>query len=183
MKEIASFLPHEDITFIGAGRNRGARPHTTGAGGLRRPAATLPSLPANVGGVGKTVFMDVVVKGLIIAACGVIALVANPLIRLFLRKIEPKTPKADERLLSVERKLPGGRWIGVLERAGVYACLVAGFPAGLAFIIAIKGLGRYPELRAQADPRVGELFIIGTFASMLWAAAFAGIAYWVVRLW
>ncbi|SJM62905.1 hypothetical protein [Gulosibacter sp. 10] len=127
--------------------------------------------------------VDLLLKALVIAVCGAIALLANPLIRMFLRRIEPPQPKADERVLDAERTLPGGRWIGVFERAGVYACLVAGFPAGLAFIIAIKGLGRYPELRAQANPRVGELFIIGTLASMLWAAAFAGIAYGAVRLW
>lgn len=127
----------------------------------------------------------VLVDALVIAVCGVGALIANPVIRLLLRKISPETASNESSLplLSAERDLPGGRWIGMLERIAVYACLVAGFPAGLAFVIAIKGLGRYPELRAQANPRVGELFIIGTFASMLWAAAFAGIAYWVVNTW
>lgn len=127
----------------------------------------------------------VLVDALVIAACGVGALIANPVIRLLLRKISPATASNESSLplLSAERDLPGGRWIGILERIAVYACLVAGFPAGLAFVIAIKGLGRYPELRAQANPRVGELFIIGTFASMLWAAAFAGIAYGVVNTW
>lgn len=127
--------------------------------------------------------LELLLKGLIVVACGIAALLANPLIRAFLRKIEPPAPKEDVRVLDPTRTLPGGRWIGVLERAGTYGCLVAGFPTGLAFIIAIKGLGRYPELRAQADPRVGELFIIGTLASLIWAAAFAGIAYWGVRVW
>ncbi|MGO1544118.1 MAG: hypothetical protein ACTHXA_07230 [Gulosibacter sp.] len=127
--------------------------------------------------------IEVFLKGLIIAACGLAALLANPAIRYFLRKIEPPAPKDDTLVLDPNRTLPGGRWIGILERAGVFGCLVMGFPAGLAFIIAIKGLGRYPELRAQANPRVGELFIIGTLASLLWAAAFAGIAYWGVRAW
>lgn len=128
---------------------------------------------------------EVLIDALVIAACGVGALIANPVIRLLLRKISPATASGESSLplLSAERDLPGGRWIGMLERIAVYACLVAGFPAGLAFVIAIKGLGRYPELRAQDNPRVGELFIIGTFASMLWAAAFAGIAYGVVNTW
>ncbi|MDJ1371913.1 hypothetical protein [Gulosibacter molinativorax] len=127
--------------------------------------------------------LEFVLKGLIIVACGVAALLANPVIRRFLRKIEPPAPKDGTLVLDPNKTLPGGRWIGLLERAGTYACLVAGFPAGLAFIIAIKGLGRYPELRSQVNPRVGELFIIGTFASLLWAAVFAGIAYWAVRAW
>lgn len=129
--------------------------------------------------------LELLLKALIIAALGVVALLGNPLIRFLLRRIDtPQQPaESGVPLLETGRVLRGGRWIGILERAAVYATLVAGFPAGLAMIIAIKGLGRYPELRAQADSRVGELFIIGTFASMLWAAAFAGIAYGVVRLW
>lgn len=127
--------------------------------------------------------MDVVLKGCIIFACGVVALLANPLIRVILSRIDRPSPTADTRMFDGPRPLRGGRWIGVLERAAVFVCLVAGFPTGLALIIAIKGLGRYPELRAQANPHIGELFIIGTFASMLWAAAFAGAAWWAVRLW
>jgi hypothetical protein len=101
-----------------------------------------------------------------------------------LRRIEPPKPDAPgPKILESDRVLPGGRWIGLLERAAVYATIVAGFPAGLAMIIAVKGLGRYPQLKAQSESRIGELFIIGTFASMLWAAAFAGIAFGVVRLW
>lgn len=127
--------------------------------------------------------LEYLLKALIIVACGIAALLANPPIRYALRKIEPPAPKDDTLVLDSHKVLPGGRWIGLLERAGTYGCLVAGFPAGIAFIVAIKGLGRYPELRAQANPRIGELFIIGTFASLLWAAAFAGIAYWGVRAW
>ena len=57
----------------------------------------------------------------------------------------------------------------------MYVCIVAGFPAGIAVVLGGKGLGRYAEL-ASPTSRKGELFIIGTFASMLWAAAFAGLA-------
>lgn len=63
--------------------------------------------------------------------------------------------------------LRGGTWIGVLERAAVTGCLLAGYPAGIAFVIAVKGLGRYPELREH--PGASERFVIGTFASLLWA--------------
>lgn len=64
--------------------------------------------------------------------------------------------------------LRGGTWIGILERLAVTGCLVAGYPAGIAFVIAVKGLGRYPELREH--PGLSERFVIGTLASMGWAA-------------
>lgn len=68
--------------------------------------------------------------------------------------------------------LRGGAWIGALERVAVLATLVAGWPEGLAVVLAVKGLGRYPELR---HPGAAERFIIGTFSSVLWAAACAAV--------
>jgi hypothetical protein len=53
----------------------------------------------------------------------------------------------------------------------VYAALVAGWAPGLAIVLAVKGLGRYPELRNQEDTGAAERFIIGTFTSVLWAVA------------
>lgn len=75
--------------------------------------------------------------------------------------------------------LRGGAWIGYLERAAVSATLLAGFPEGLALVLALKGVGRYPELRdasSRRSPDAPEEFIIGTLASLLWAAAAAGTA-------
>jgi hypothetical protein len=72
--------------------------------------------------------------------------------------------------------LRGGAWIGALERLGVYVALVAGWAPGLAIVLAVKGLGRYPELRHGEDTGVAERFIIGTFTSVLWAVACAGVA-------
>ncbi|MGH3383792.1 MAG: hypothetical protein ACRDO1_04380 [Nocardioidaceae bacterium] len=77
--------------------------------------------------------------------------------------------------------LRGGAWIGALERAGVFASLVAGWPEGLAVVLGIKGLARFPELRGpdQGDSvtphGVAERFIIGTFVSVLWAAGCAAL--------
>jgi hypothetical protein len=70
--------------------------------------------------------------------------------------------------------LRGGAWIGVLERAAVAGTLLAGWPEGLAVILAIKGLGRYNELRTT--PAAAERFIIGSLASALWAVACVGVA-------
>ncbi|MGL5811554.1 MAG: hypothetical protein ACRCYQ_16555 [Nocardioides sp.] len=74
------------------------------------------------------------------------------------------------------RILRGGAWIGALERAAIFGTLVAGWPEGLALVLALKGLGRYPELRSQEHTGTAERFIIGTFASALWACACAGLA-------
>jgi hypothetical protein len=69
--------------------------------------------------------------------------------------------------------LRGGAGIGVLERAAVAAALLAGSADGLAVVLAVKGLGRFAELRA---PAAAERFIVGTLASGLWAAACVGVA-------
>ena len=70
--------------------------------------------------------------------------------------------------------LRGGAWIGVLERAAVAGTLLADWPEGLAVVLAVKGLGRYNELRET--PAASERFILGTLASSLWAAACVGVA-------
>lgn len=72
--------------------------------------------------------------------------------------------------------LRGGAWIGALERLGMVVLLLARWPEGIAVILAVKSLARYPELRLSASNGVAERFIIGTFASLGWAAACAGVA-------
>jgi hypothetical protein len=75
--------------------------------------------------------------------------------------------------------LRGGAWIGVLERAAVAGTLLAGWPEGLAVVLAVKGLGRFDELRTT--PAAAERFILGTLASALWATACVGVALLVGR--
>lgn len=70
--------------------------------------------------------------------------------------------------------LRGGTWIGILERIAVTGTLALGYPEGIAFVVAVKGLGRYPELREH--PGLSERFVIGTFASLAWAAAVGAAA-------
>ncbi len=77
--------------------------------------------------------------------------------------------------------LRGGAWIGGLERAAVFASLASGTPEGVAIVLAIKGLGRYAELQTRAGTGAAERFIIGTFTSVLWAAACAGSVALVLR--
>ncbi|QCB93634.1 hypothetical protein [Cellulomonas shaoxiangyii] len=66
------------------------------------------------------------------------------------------------------RVLRGGTWIGLLERLGVTAAILAGMPEGAAIVVAVKGLGRYAELRD--NPGASERFVIGTLASLVWAS-------------
>lgn len=65
--------------------------------------------------------------------------------------------------------LRGGAWLGVLERLAITGSLLAGYPYGIAIVIAIKGLGRYAELRDQ--PVASERFVVGTLASLIWSVA------------
>lgn len=150
-----------------------------------------------------------VVQAAIVVVCFVLAVfLGTPVVRRLLVRIEnreppgpppapvaglpvggeppssvPALPEADvPGLRAAGEQLKGGYWIGLLERAALFACVLSGFPAGIAVVLGVKGLGRYPELRTPLGSK-GELFIIGTFASMLWAALWAGVAWGLVRLW
>lgn len=89
---------------------------------------------------------------------------------------DPDAPGADTPA-SGEGPLRGGHIIGYLERLAVIGSLHAAWPAGLAVILAVKGLARYPELRS---PQASEQFIVGTFVSVLWAAAMFGLAQLII---
>lgn len=94
-------------------------------------------------------------------------------------------PEGESSADSIDRAgdvLRGGAWIGALERLAVFAGLAAGFPEGVAVVLALKGVGRFPDLRGdQGRSGTTERFIIGTFTSVLWAAACAGMVALVRR--
>jgi hypothetical protein len=73
--------------------------------------------------------------------------------------------------------LRGGLAIGYLERAAIAGALIAGYPEAIAIVVAIKGVGRFTEL-AEAETR--ERFMIGTLASIVWAAASAALFVFAV---
>ncbi|WP_313279072.1 hypothetical protein [Timonella senegalensis] len=73
--------------------------------------------------------------------------------------------------------LRGGMWIGILERVLITAFFMTGFTTGIAVVVAVKGLGRYPELNAATSER----FIIGTLASLLWAFACGSLGLWLIH--
>lgn len=66
----------------------------------------------------------------------------------------------------------GGTVIGYLERLAAVIAIAVGFPEAVAAVIAVKGIGRFPEL---AEPEARERFIIGTVASLLWAGVIGAI--------
>lgn len=103
--------------------------------------------------------------------------------------------------------LRGGLIIGILERVATAGCVVLGQPEGIAVVVAVKGLGRYPELRDSAttagaagkgpseggagkgDPAaaavgaaVSERFIIGTLTSLIWAVAAGAFGRWLLTV-
>ena len=85
---------------------------------------------------------------------------------------DARTPVVQRRENSephVREVLRGGMWIGILERVGLTAAILAGRFELAAVVVAIKALGRYPEIRE--NPAVSERFIIGTLTSLLVAAA------------
>ncbi len=88
------------------------------------------------------------------------------------RRPDTAAPAADT--VSSARVLRGGAIIGVLERVAVFLAILAGEPAAIAYVVAIKGLGRFAELKGT--PVAAERFIIGTLTSLLWAAGVAVLA-------
>lgn len=142
--------------------------------------------------------LDIALKALVVVVLGLVAVFAgSPVVTALFRRADPPPsattaaedeagpgdPDADAPgVRSAASTLRGGRWIGMLERLAVYAAILAGFGEGIAVVLAIKGLARYPELRATTSG-TAERFIIGTLASVLFASAGAGLAWWLIRLW
>ncbi|KRE26332.1 hypothetical protein [Agromyces sp. Soil535] len=92
-------------------------------------------------------------------------------------------PTADEQRRGIvagarREVLRSGLIIGILERVATAGTIIAGFPEGLAIVVAVKGVGRFTELEA---PEARERFIIGTFASLIWACASALVVHLALR--
>lgn len=145
----------------------------------------------------------IVLKVLVVLIIGIATvLVGSPLVRLLFRLVDrtegrraidaqtaevtegpvPAVPAVGS-IQAAESQLRGGYWIGVLERAAIFAAILTGYGSGLAVILGVKSLARYPELRAEENRGAAERFIIGTFASSLIAAAGAGLTLWILSLW
>jgi hypothetical protein len=166
---VATLLVLAGITLAGAGL--AVRPErvrsSVGAGLLVALLGTAALLAWRAGEPSGVLVEAGVVVAVLAAAAG-----GGPVATAVLRAADPTGSRvsggpADPQVLR------GGAWIGVLERIAVAATLIGGFAEGLAVVLAVKGLGRYAELRA---PEAAERFIIGTLASALWAAGCVGVA-------
>lgn len=111
----------------------------------------------------------VVIAALIVSAAGG-WLVVLGVLRLASRSGDAGAPAADgPQGTQAIASLRGGTWIGILERLAVTMCVLVDEPGGIAVVVAVKGLGRFPELRE--NPGASERFVIGTLASLVWSAA------------
>ncbi|MCD4524898.1 hypothetical protein [Nocardioides sp. cx-173] len=131
-------------------------------------AALATAVPAELEGE-TPVAVGVALAGLLAIAGG------GPVTAWVFAFVDRQGGTGAQSMQQAEEVLRGGAWIGGLERAAVAASLMAGWPEGVAISLALKGLGRYPELRNQENTGTAERFIIGTFTSVLWASACAGV--------
>ncbi|WP_209323266.1 hypothetical protein [Brevibacterium renqingii] len=113
-----------------------------------------------------------------VAAAVAAALIGWPLVPLFLRLTHAGPGEKPTRTGTEEIEvLRGGLWVGIVERALIAGAIVLGRPELMAVVIAVKGLGRFAEIKSSAA--AGERFIIGTFVSIAFACLI-GVIGWAV---
>ena len=113
-----------------------------------------------------------------IAAAIIAALIGWPLVPLLLRLTHAGPGSKPERTGAEDVEvLRGGLWIGIVERALIAVAIVLGRPELMAVVIAVKGLGRFAEIKSSAA--AGERFIIGTFVSIA-LASLLGVIGWAI---
>jgi hypothetical protein len=133
----------------------------------------------------------VIAKIMIVAVCGAAAVLLGGRVVTLVFKLAERTratelpenaehPEAIAPLTYAATFLRGGEWIGYLERLAVYGAILAGFPEGVAVAMVVKSFARYPEIKASSTG-AAERFIVGTFVSVLFACACAGVAAWLIR--
>jgi len=121
--------------------------------------------------------LDVVI-GLAFGSAGILA--GSPLTTWVFNRVDRDPSGVSPQVMKAASTLRGGRVIGWLERAGVFLAILAGWPEGVAVVVALKGLGRYGELRGATEG-TAERFLIGSFTSILFAAALALTARFVIQ--
>lgn len=113
-----------------------------------------------------------------VAAAIAAALIGWPLVPAFLRLTHSGPGSRPERAGAEDVEvLRGGLWVGIVERALIAGAIVLGRPELMAVVIAVKGLGRFAEIKSSAA--AGERFIIGTFVSIAFASL-VGVVGWAI---
>ncbi len=116
-----------------------------------------PGLPQRLVLIAIFIVASAVLGWIITAAVLRIARVRRPL------REPDKVPVIEAKVPPVE-VMRGGALIGVLERILITGVVMLGQLSLVAVVLAIKGLGRYPELKST--PEASERFIIGTLTSV-----------------
>jgi hypothetical protein len=75
--------------------------------------------------------------------------------------IEVKAPIITESLKDA------GRWIGILERCIILACILAGRYEGVGILIAAKSILRFNDLKGEHSQKQTEYVLIGTLLSFI----------------
>ncbi|WP_313813737.1 hypothetical protein [Glutamicibacter sp.] len=166
---IAASLASATATFIGASSNPRVKLCTT----LTVTAAIL-ALSSMVLGITGTKLVETpeVPKVLAIAVSVVFAIsFGGPLTELLFR-LASRSISSTAAVEIEPSLLRGGLWIGLLERTAIVASLWASWPEGIAVVLAVKGLGRFAELK---NHQAAEQFILGTFSSGLVATGAYGL--------
>jgi hypothetical protein len=90
----------------------------------------------------------------------------------FLKELEKTAPGARPGLPAA------GRLIGYVERTLVLSMILAGLSEAIGFILAIKALARFPEIRENGKGQFAEYFLLGSLTSV----GFALVVGIVVRM-
>jgi hypothetical protein len=70
-------------------------------------------------------------------------------------------------LLALKPGLPRvGRYIGCIERFLVLTFVITGFNEAIGFLLAVKALARFPEIKEDARGTFAEYFLVGTMISV-----------------
>lgn len=76
----------------------------------------------------------------------------------------------------------GGKIIGYLERSQIFLFILAGYPAGIGFLIAAKSVFRFGELTDPSRRQQAEYIIIGTLLSILFGTSISFLTVEILRL-
>lgn len=80
---------------------------------------------------------------------------------------QPFLAAIDDNVKTVKPGLPkAGQYIGWVERALVLTFVLAGFNEAVGFLLAVKALTRYPEIKEDTKGHFAEYFLIGTLTSV-----------------
>lgn len=125
-----------------------------------------------------------VLSGSIISIYVVSFLVELSFEALGINKIPPSSPAGDsEGPQDYEVGIAdGGRVIGYLERALITLFILAGYPAGIGFLVAAKSVFRFGELTDPNRRWQAEYIIIGTLLSILLGTSFAYLTAWAAGM-